>query len=127
MDAVTSQFVPFWVVTGITGGLIVASAVAYQEEIRHAYGKTRAWLLLRKPETHSSDIPKSNHREDSFPVWLIKFAGFMVVFTLLVPPGLYVFLNGVALSFGLWMWIFGDVPTLVDGFDRAWEGLSDGV
>ena len=68
VDAVISQFVPFWMVTGITGGLIVATTIAYRDELYRAYVHVKTWLVPRKPNNSSDDTSGDTYRKDSFAI-----------------------------------------------------------
>lgn len=125
VDAVVAQFIPFWMVTFITGGLLVASAMAYRHELLTAYGTVRSWLSSRKAEEHAHNASLKRCPRSSTFTWLMGYAVLIGVAILLAPIAFYALFNALAASFGLWMWIFGDVPTFMDGFDRAWEGMND--
>ena len=120
-DAVVVQFVPFWFVTFTTGGLLVATAMAYRHEIQGVCGRAKGWLSRRKPEVSRREtVPQGR---PAFWAGLTKFAVLMVVVILAFPLMAYGIIYTVTASFGFWVWVFGETPTFMGGFNKSWEGV----
>ena len=124
VDAVLADFIPFWLLTFITGGLLVASAMAYRQELQNVYGRVRGWLSSRPPERNEEDEVAPLRRIS--PALLVLTVVVVLSLSIVLAPAFTMLLSAaVATSTALWAWVLDGVP-FVEAFERSYQGWSGG-